>query len=751
MNMYPGTLMRSTPRPVLVAMVGAAAVTAQFVSGKAVRDAMFLTSLDLTALPAMLVATSVFSILLVVANARVARRIAPATLVPAVFVGSGVLFLVEWFLREWAPVGTAVAMYLHISGAGPILASGFWLIASERFDPHTAKKRYGHIAAAGTVGGLLSALLAERVGALFGIPAMLPMLAALQFGSAWFVRQTAGRTVARHPQAAGVADARRAPARSPLRVVSETPYLRSLAALVVLGTTGAALVDYLFKAQAIDTFGRGDNLLRFFALYYAGTGLLAFVLQTSASRPLLERFGISVSAAAPSGAVLAGSLAGLMLPGFGSLLMARGSEAIFRSSFFRAGYELFYTPIPAAQKRAAKTLIDVGFDRLGDGLGGGLVRLAVLLAPAWQASAILCLAIACSAAALFAASRLNRGYVGSLERSLADLAPGGAGIDPDEVRTTVSGIRPSRLIRRDGIEPLPGRQPAPGAVRAAVDSRPLEPEVRDILSLRSRDRARIVEVLSRDEGLSRALVPHAITLLAWDPVADHALFALRKVAEEHVGQFVDALVDPNQDFAIRRRLARVFSVCVSQRAALGVLVGLEDARFDVRYQSARSLAAILEKNPRVRIDSAQIFAVVLRELAVGRGVWESRRLLDGVDPGEDDSALDRFVRTRAGESLAHVFTLLSLVLPPQPLQIAFRSLQTDDERLQGTALEYLESVLPTDVRHRLWPFIEHRSVRRAGRPRDEVMAELLRSHHSILLNLESLRLRASAGAGSVAS
>ena len=46
------------------------------------------------------------------------------------------------------------------------LASGFWLIASERFDPHTAKKRYGHIAAAGTLGGLLSALATERVAAI---------------------------------------------------------------------------------------------------------------------------------------------------------------------------------------------------------------------------------------------------------------------------------------------------------------------------------------------------------------------------------------------------------------------------------------------------------------------------------------------------------------------------------------------------------------------------------------------------------
>jgi len=219
------------------------------------------------------------------------------------------------------------------------------------------------------------------------------------------------------------------------------------------------------------------------------------------------------------------------------------------------------------------------------------------------------------------------------------------------------------------------------------------------------------------------------------------LFALRKVAEERIGQLVDALLDPNQDFAVRRRLARVFSVCVSQRAASGLMFGLDDPRFDVRFQSARSLSAIVEKNPLVQIDSAQIFAVVLREVAVGRGVWESRRLLDGADEGNRPTTLDEFVRTRAGESLAHVFTLLSLALPREPLQIAFRSLYTDDEQLQGTALEYLESVLPPAIRQRLWPFIERRAVARSVRPREEVMAELLRSNHSIVLNLEELRLR----------
>src|SRR4026209_2883090 len=134
--------MSTTARSTLTAMLCAAAVTAQFVGGKATRDALFLTSLDFTALPAMLMATSVFSILVVALNSRAARRIAPGTLVPVLFVLSGVLFVCEWLLRSRAPSIAAVVVYLHISGAGPLLASGFWLIASEQFDPRTAKKRF---------------------------------------------------------------------------------------------------------------------------------------------------------------------------------------------------------------------------------------------------------------------------------------------------------------------------------------------------------------------------------------------------------------------------------------------------------------------------------------------------------------------------------------------------------------------------------------------------------------------------------
>jgi len=83
------------------------------------------------------------------------------------------------------------------------------------------------------------------------------------------------------------------------------------------------------------------------------------------------------------------------------------------------------------------------------------------------------------------------------------------------------------------------------------------------------------------------------------------------------------------------------------------------------------------------------------------------------------------------------------VLPREPLQIAFRSLYTDDRNLQGTALEYLEGVLPAPIRDRLWPFLEdRRPMARSTRAREEILADLLRSNHSIMLNLEELRRRA---------
>jgi hypothetical protein len=681
---------------------------------------------------------------------------------PWAFLGCAASFLALLPLSLASPRLAAVVLYLQVSGVGPMLGSGFWLIVTERFDPRTAKRRFGQIAGAGTLGGLVGGLAAERIAATMGPTTTFIMLAAINLYCAWKIRgigvappvarQASARASASTPEMTpGMAPEIAPPlspdsARSGLRVLAGAPYLRNLAALVLLSTVGAELVDYLFKAEAVSAFGRGDTLLRFFAIYYGAVSVLTFLVQTAGSRYALERLGLPLTTGTPALALLAGGVGAWLSPGLIGIGAARGGESVLRGSLFRTGYEIFYTPVAPADKRAVKPIVDVGFDRLGDACGGAVIRVLLALAPvATQYHAILAAALLTSLAALFVASRLNRGYVQTLERSLLDRA---LELDLHDVedrttRTTMMRTLPAlQALRRSRLQDANPTSPEPTRASAREATIGLDPELQEIIALRSRDRTRILPILRAEEGLTAALVPHVIPLLAWDPVAPEAVFALRKVAEEHAGQLIDALIDPNTEFSIRRRLARVFSICVSQRAADGLILGLEDMRFEVRYQCARALASILEKNPRVRIDRDTIFEIVRREAAVGRTVWRSQRLLQRHEEGETSETVfvDEFVKDRAGRSLAHVFTLLSLVISGEPLKIAFKGLHTDDPNLRGTALEYLEGVLPPSIRDPLWPFLEDgRAPTRQGRSREEVLAELLRSNQSIAINLEELR------------
>src|SRR5262245_46574166 len=313
-------------------MIGSAAVTAQFIAGKAARDALYLANLDVTTLPTILVVTSLISILFVSASSKILMRVSPAIFVPAGFAVTGVLIMLEWALLKQMPRTAATTFYLQMSGLGPILGSGFWLVSSERFDPRTARKHFGQIAGAGTLGGIVAGLVAERIGAVSDITMMLPVLAAGNLACAWKIRRLAGPTSDADWRLSRNASSGPETGRSGLRVLKETSYLRDLALLVLLGTTSAALVDYVFKVRAVESFGRGDTLLRFFALYYAAVSVVTFVLQASSNRFALERFGLAISAGTPSMALMAGSVGAMLEPGLAGAVAVRGGESVFRGS-----------------------------------------------------------------------------------------------------------------------------------------------------------------------------------------------------------------------------------------------------------------------------------------------------------------------------------------------------------------------------------------------------------------------------------
>lgn len=678
-------------------MLGAAMLAAQFVVGKAARDALFLANFDPTALPAMIIGSSVFAIVLVVASAKVLAKASPESYIPAAFAVSAAVLLVLWPLAAQLPRVASPLLYLMVSAVGPMLSSGFWLIATERFDPRSAKRRFGVIGAAGTIGGLLAGLGAAAVATASGVGATILLLAVLNAVAAWQTRSWARQPAT--PALSGVEPAA-VPTRSGARILLDTPYLRNLATIVLLGTIAAAFADYVFKVQVKAVFADGSALGGFLALYYAAVNLVSFAVQAFVTRPVLERLGLSAAISAPSLAFVAGGFAALVAPGFPMIVAMRASEAVLRGSLLRSAYEILFTPIAPADKRAVKAVVDVGVDRFGDILGFGAIQLLLWAAVDGRLATLIGLAIVCSLLAVAVTHRVSRGYVDALERRLLDRA---IELDVDDIgdwQTRTVAFRTVGLTQSTST----------AAVGQAAGHPPIsssaEGELRDLEALRSRNTDAARRVLGREGGLSPALVPDAIRLLEWDAVSADVVRALRGVAEEHVGGLIDALIDPNRPFTVRRRLARVCSVCVSQRAADGLLLGLDDLRFEVRFQCGRSLAAIVERNPRVRLDAVRVSSIVLREVGVSLQVWESRQLIDSV-PEDERSALELVAGSRAASrALEHVFTLLGLVLPSEPLRVAYRGLHSADQGLRGTALEYLESVLPPEIRDRLWPLLE---------------------------------------------
>lgn len=708
------------------------------ISGKATRDALFLSTFGVAALPPMVMAAAVLSALVSVALARVMAQSRPGRLVPRLFALSSVLLLAEWALAAQGRRPAAVLVYLHFTGLGAVLVSGFWATVNERFDPRTTRRTIGWITAGGSLGGLLGGLLPDRVGASLSVTAMLPILAGLHLLAAVLVLRVEQGASARPP--AEPLPEGEDPTVNAGRILRASGYLRGLALLVALTATAEGVLDYVFKARASASSPSGEELLRLFAAFYTVTALLGIFIQVSSLRTLLARLGIVRSATLLPAGVSVGAVGALLIPGLTSVMLARGAEVVLRNSLFRAAYELLFTPVAPREKRATKLLLDVGSARLGDIAGAALIQLAVVLTAAAAGRVLLGLTVALSLGAWAMARRLHRGYVaaleGSLQRRAAEL-PDPIQDDAAALLQTVggfdlSGIRPRPAGLSGPMGPSVPRpppshvEPPPSSLRRAVSTG--DPEaVRRALG---------------EQQLSRDLVEQTIELLAWDRVAPYAIKALRAAADPHTGILVRHLLDGEQDFAIRRRLVSVLAVCRTAEAFHGLFAALRDRRFEVRFRAARALSHMAGEIPGLTIDQESVYRAVIREMAVERGLWESRQLIDL--PDDDSSPMEAEVlRDRASRSLEHLFTLLSLVLPRDTLRLAFHGLHTGDPHLRGTALEYLETVLPDAVWTRLWTLLNDGAdwPARQGRSAARAVEDLLASRDSILLALGEARMR----------
>jgi hypothetical protein len=692
-------------------------------AAKTTRDSLFLAVFLPSALPPAVGAAAVCSIVAALFSAKLVHRFGPYRLIPSLFLLGAGLHVAEWMLLTTFPRPVAAFIYIHIMALGPVMLSGFWALASERFDPREARRRFGQIAAFGTLGSLAGGVMAERVAALSSSADLLILLAVLQVAGSLALFRFAPAQAAEKSQ-----DVLSFP-----EMISGAPYLVGLAAFVMLVSMSAAGLDYLFRARAVVEFGKGAGLSRFFAIFYTSISLATFAVQAGLSRIWLRRFGPGRTVAVLPVAVTGISLVSLFAPGVAAIFINRGLEVLLRGSLFRSGYELFFTPMPATERRSVKTVIDIGADRLGEGLAAASIQL-LLVFPEASVRFILAAVAVWSGVAAWLAFRLDRAYVSVLEKGLARQT---VVIRPEEVEDEVT--RSIVLRSASSISGLGAVQPTPEAHPA----HPADVTLRLLAELRSSDPLRARAALHSIDLREPLLIPQVIKLLGRDETARAAHDALSRVVDQIAGQLADRLADPAENEKVRRRIPRVLAASKSPLAWQGLLRQLRDDRFEIRQRCARGLEKMLQGNPEYRPQPAVVFEIVGSELTAGRKAFSKRAASGPEGAGAEDAdflLVDEVLRERASQVMTHVSTLLGLVLPQQSVRLAFRALHTDDAKLRGVALEYLDSVLPKGLREQLAAQIEGPVAppERSGVPAEEALANLLDSSPSIVARLEDL-------------
>ena len=181
-------------------------------------------------------------------------------------------------------------------------------------------------------------------------------------------------------------------------------------------------------------------------------------------------------------------------------------------------------------------------------------------------------------------------------------------------------------------------------------------------------------------------------------MSEGAVVALRGMGVKIVGELADALLDPRADFVVPPTDS-ANPRCL--RLAAGRCGAAPGSRRRTVRGSVSERGRAFE-NPRSRSGHRN----------TGNPYSEDRQQGTGRRPPRLDKPDGWWILTvpilttdysKAGLdlSLTHVFRLLSLIFEKDPLRVALRGLHTDDPYLRGTALEYLENLLPTDIFSRL--------------------------------------------------
>lgn len=637
-------------------------VLASFVVGKAVRDALFLDEFGALLLPYADMAVAVIVGVWVSIYLRVASRVAVRTLL----VGSLLFFslncLLFWLLIVWLRAAWLTPIfYVWVGMFGVVAPAQVWTLANYLLTTREAKRLFGFVGSGATAGWIVGGFITGAVSRRFGAESTLLLMAVALLLAAGFVLRLWRIAAMREDEPAATDRDESVGLRRSLRLLARSPYLRAIAAVILLSSFATAVAGWQFKALAARFFEGRDELAAFFGAFNFYAGLLSFAMQWLLTGRLLRRLGLGFTLFVVPVALALGTIGLLLFGTLAAVIVLRGSDQVLRYAVDKPTVELLYLPVPTEQTLAAKSFIDTVVWRLGDGLAGLtiLVFAGVLHFNAITISWVTLLLLGGWLAAAWVA---RRQYVVNLQDSIhhyrLDAERGGAAA----LERTAAAMLTRQLSGTDSTEVLYALSLLGGS-----SGHRSHPAVRGLLAHESAAiRAEAIRVLDESGDTGAAA---AIEKALYDPDLTVRTRALLYAAHhthidpldriEQLGEF--------EDFSIRAAM-------VTFLAQGGGTENLDAARLLLDRM-------LTDENPRTRVEAARLL-----ELLPDRFETQIRQVLTDGSPAQVRYAIRAVGRLRARRLAGRVIERLADdSLAPD----AIEALAAFGDRLVGTLRDTL--------------------------------------------------------------
>ncbi|MGB5878518.1 MAG: Npt1/Npt2 family nucleotide transporter, partial [Thermoanaerobaculia bacterium] len=358
-------------KPLLLCFGGAFFLIAAFVLSRSLREAFYLATFDVRTLPYITVGTTVLGLPTVALFAWALTRFNARKVVRVCLVvfGLGLAVLMPLIAEVEAAV---VAFYLWTALGTMVIASGFWIVASEQFALREAKRLFGLISAGGTAGAMVMGNSLRYLTRQFDLVWLVPLLVAL-VGLLFVTQFLLPSGMESKTEKKTREDDKVSSAREGLKLVWGTPHLAMIATIVMLATMSSTLVDYQFKEAVRATLTTKQELASFFGSFYGWTGAASLLIQLFLTSRLMAARGVAISLSLLPVALMMGSVGVLLFPALLTATLLRGADNSLRKSLHRSVLEVCYVPLPSLLRRKTKTFIDTVLDSLAEGLGAGVV------------------------------------------------------------------------------------------------------------------------------------------------------------------------------------------------------------------------------------------------------------------------------------------------------------------------------------------------------------------------------------------